>query len=63
MEMRKEQKPRKKAAIPKPLKGMPLIFDYKYLNSEEDHVFLKRMKNEIHVLLGSRDKNVFRIGG
>jgi vacuolar-type H+-ATPase subunit I/STV1 len=62
MEMRREQKPRKKATIPKPLKGMPLVFDYKYLNSEKDHVRLKQLEREIHTILDSRDKNIFRIG-
>ena len=62
MEMRRERESRKKAVIPKPLKGMPLKFDYKYLNSEEDHVYVKKKTNELRLMLDRRDKHVFEIG-
>lgn len=60
MEMRKEQEPRKKAVIPKPLKGMPMPFDYKYI--PEDHLYVKQKTNELLSLLKSKGTNVFEIG-
>ena len=48
-------------AIPKPLKGMPMKFDYKYLNSEEEHLYIKQKTDKLLYLLKIRG-SAFEIG-